>query len=113
MRGIVRGEAERARLLAAYGASAMSAKSFAEREGIAPSTLYQWLAGAEQTQTAPRIARVIRRRAKGKRTQTKPEGAALVLEMGVARVHVAAGFDPSALAALLDLLETRARASRS
>ena len=113
MRGIVRGVTERARLLEAYRASAMSAKGFAAREGVAASTLYQWLAEAKAVRVMPRIARVIRRRAAEPSTETKPLASVLMLEVGAARVHVAAGFDTSTLATLLDLLEARVHATRS
>lgn len=119
MRGIVRGAAERSRLLEAYRASGMSAKGFAAREGIAASTLYQWLGEAKAdseekaTRAIPRMARVIRRRAAETSTETKPRGSALMLEVGAARVHVAAGFDAGTLATLLDLLEARGHATRS
>jgi transposase-like protein len=91
----------------------MSAMSFAAREGIAPSTLYQWLASAKQTQTGPRMARVIRRRSVETSTPTKLERTALILEVGSVRVHVAAEFYTNTLTALLDLLEERAHTSRS
>ena len=104
MRGEVRAEAERARLIDASRASGMSIKGFASREGIAASTLYQWLSAAK---AAPRIARVIRRR----EARTEIEPSALILEVGRVRVHVSSGFDPDTLSAVLERLD--ARTSRS
>lgn len=44
MRGVLRTAAERARLIAQFEASGLSGSAFAEREGVASSTFYQWLA---------------------------------------------------------------------
>ncbi len=111
MRGMVRSDAERARLLDAYRASGMSAKSFAARENIAASTLYQWLAELKATATRPRIARVIRHRTVVAKEETKRECSALLVEIGGARVHVPTGYDPSTLARVLELLDARASGS--
>ena len=100
-------------MLDEYRASGMSAKGFALREGLAASTLYQWLSEAKAVRVMPRMARVIGRRAAERITETKPLASVLMLEVGAARVHVATGFDASTLATLLDLLEARARAPRS
>jgi transposase-like protein len=49
MRGVLRTAAERARLIAHFDASGLSASAFAEREGVASSTFYQWLAHRSKT----------------------------------------------------------------
>ena len=111
MARIVRSEAERTRLLVAYKASGLSAGAFAERERVPVSTLYQWLADQQALRKAPRIVRVIRRRADSGRAAS-PNAAALILEIGALRVHLGGDFDRPALNGLLDLLEARAGAQR-
>lgn len=107
---VIRDAAERARLVESYRASGLSVIAFAARERIAPSTLYQWLAGRPQRREPLRIARVIRRRtASSAGPPVAAPTAPVVLELGAVRVQVGAGFDAAALCAVLDFLETRAR----
>lgn len=114
MRGTIRSAADRARLIAAYRASGLSTKAFAEREGVASSTLYQWLANgavpavkARAEPTPPfRIARVLRSAVPASKVAVVPESA-LVVELGAARVHVRQGFDRATLGAVLDMLVDR------
>ena len=92
MPGVLRSASERARLLEAYKSSGLSAMAFAEREGISSSTLYQWLAGPRPKRAVPlRIAKVIRRAAPPSMSRAD-EAPALVIDLGVARVHVPRGF---------------------
>jgi len=105
MAGVIRGAAERQRLVEEYTSSAMSAKTFSAREGVPVSTLYQWLSDLRATQ-APKIARVIRRSAAVKVAGAKSVNA-IVLEVGQVRVRVGGEFDEPLLSALLDLLEAR------
>lgn len=108
MRGVVRTTFERESLVAACRASGLSPKAFAEREHLPPSTLYQWLAKSPPVERAVRLARVIRRTpASDEAVVRRPTAAPLILELGVARVSVGAGFDRSLLAELLDVLEAR------
>jgi hypothetical protein len=110
MRGIIRSLAERRRLIAACRASGLSAKAFAQRERIPPSTLYQWLADDRPPGPGLRIARVLRR-------PSLPDQPALpasppphvLIELRGARVEVAAGCDRPTLAAVLELLDARGR----
>ena len=108
MRGTIRGADERARLVAAYKASGLSAKAFAEREAIPASTLYQWLAACRrQKPTRLRIARVLRQAS----TPETPTArvTTLAVDLGAARVEISRGFDHETLDAVLDLLAARAR----
>lgn len=57
MRRVFRSPAERSRLVALFERSGMSAKAFAAREGINPSTMYQWLASRPKSAT-PAFVRV-------------------------------------------------------
>jgi transposase-like protein len=107
MRGTIRSGDERARLVEAYRDSGLSAKAFAEREGLPASTLYQWLAARKHPRPARlRIARVLRQAA----APQAPAATAttVVIDLGSARVHVPRGFDTGTLGAVLDLLAARA-----
>jgi lambda repressor-like predicted transcriptional regulator len=109
-RGIVRGDAERARLIAVYKASGLSVQAFAKREGVPSSTLYQWL--AKNSRPAPvLLARVIRRpSALGDDSKAKSAsaGTPVAIQVDAVRVHVTQGFDRATLAAVLDVLDARA-----
>jgi hypothetical protein len=106
MRGVVRGEAEQARLLGAYESSGLSMKAFAEREGVPLSTFYEWRQKERRTRRKfPVIARVIRRRPSEQASQRS--AATMVLEIGRVRVALDAGFDAQALERLLGVLEAR------
>jgi transposase-like protein len=110
MPGVLRPPAERARLVAAYRGSGVSARVFAEREGVALSTLYQWLTVfATPSPPAPRtlrLARVVRRSVASAALAARPT---VAVEVAGLRVHVATGFDPALLNAVLDVLAARER----
>jgi hypothetical protein len=86
----------------------VSARAFAEREGIALSTLYQWLTVfATPSPPAPRpirLARVVRQSPAP--LVSRPT---VAIEVGGLRVHVTTGFDPALLNAVLDVLAARER----
>ena len=103
MRGVVRTADERARLIDSYRASGLSAKTFAERERIPLSSFYQWLAKPKPPAQSVRIARVVRR------AVPPAHEAAIVIDVGPARVHVQRGFDRAILADVLDVLAARNR----
>ena len=110
MPGVLRPPAERARLVAAYRGSGLSARAFATREGVALSTLYQWLtvlSSPASSASAPlHLVRVVRRPA----LHATPAGRATVsIEVAGLRVHVASGFDAALLNAVLDVLDARQR----
>ena len=114
MAGVYRSRAERERLITLYHASGLNAEEFAAREGVGLSTFYQWLARLKRRSpqvTAPvPVARVICRNAMSPNhgfgnLPLRPSG--IVLEQGRTRVQLAVGFEPSALAAVLDVLDTR------
>jgi transposase-like protein len=105
MRGEVRGEAERARLLSEYEASGLSLKGFAEREGVAVSTFYEWRRTARRARNLPVMARVIRRRPV--EHAPRRSAPAMIVEVGGARVALDIGFDAQALERLLGVLEAR------
>jgi hypothetical protein len=101
---------ERESLLAAYRASGLKPKVFAEREHIPLSTFCQWLARSSPLRTGPRFARLIRAAPAfdvpiAPRAPVTP----LVIELGVARVRVDPGFDKHLLVGVLDILEPRCR----
>jgi transposase-like protein len=101
---------ERGRLVAAFHASGLSAKAFAEREGVPSSTMYQWLAKSRQAvrDVAPvRIARVIRRRAEPAAQAASGAATSLVIELGDVSVRVAPGFDRDSLQSVLDVIAVR------
>jgi lambda repressor-like predicted transcriptional regulator len=110
MARVGREASEWARLVAAYKASGLSASAFAAREGLALSTLYEWVAKLAPRQPVLRIARVIRRPSHaGDEATPTAMGGAVVIEVGAARLRVGAGFDRATLAAVLDVLEARGR----
>ena len=76
---------------------------FARQEGVPASTLYQCLTRSLRRPAAPRIVRVIR---KAVATPTRDDS--LVIEIGSARIRVAAGFDRAMLASVLDVIEAQA-----
>jgi hypothetical protein len=81
----------------------MSVEAFAAREGIAASTLYQWLRAPQlAAQPSARIARVVVAPAKG----LQPTGDSPVLiEFAGVRMSVRRGFDRRVLADVLSVLE--------
>jgi transposase-like protein len=96
---------ERRRLVEAYRTSSMSVEQFAEREGVAASTLYGWLRAPQGgTKPTARLARVIV-------TQTRAtsvvDDAPVLLEYGGVRMSVRRGFDRRVLADVLSVLEQR------
>lgn len=110
MRGTARSAFERESLVATCKASGLSPKAFAEREHLPASTLYQWLAKSSTRSSGIRIARVIRRSEAPRAVEAETSvGEPLVVELGVARVRVPAGFDRRLLGGILDVLESRCR----
>ena len=105
MRGVLRNSEEKARIVEAYASSGLSAKAFCKREGISPSTFYQWLANARAKAAPPPTVRV----AKVLRGAVATPAQTLAIEIGSARIHVPRGFDPATLTAVIDLLAVRAR----
>ncbi len=110
--GITRSVAERTRLVEAYRTSGLSVTAFASREGMAESTLYQWLVGRPLRPKPMRLARVIRRRAPPVEQPLRPMRASVIVEVGAVRLHVATGFDPATITTLLDVLEERMRGAK-
>jgi hypothetical protein len=108
MSRINRDSAERARLVAACRASGLSVREFAAREGVALTTLYQWLAGPPKAVAPLRLARVIRRPVPIDEVKTGVGGQGVVVELGGARVRVEPGFARGTLAAVLDVLDVLA-----
>ena len=110
MHGVKRTAFERQSLVAACKASGLSPNAFAQHEHLPTSTLYQWLAKESSPQRALRIARVVRRTPMpSETTAPMPAARPLVVEFGVARIHVSTGFDRTVLAAVMDVLEPRYR----
>lgn len=108
MAGKTRSPEERARIIEAYKASGLSGQAFADREGLASSTLYQWLSRARQRRSGGqaeqlRIARVVRRAS----VPVASAEASLTIELGGARIHIGRGCDREALGVVLDLLAQR------
>lgn len=106
MRGRARSLTERLQVIAAYRSSGLSGQAFARREGIAPSTLYQWLVATKPAAPSPvRLARVVRS-ASATPVPRSPAGGCqeVVVEIGAARVRVAPGFDRRLLADVLEVL---------
>src|SRR5271157_2998317 len=98
-RGVLRSAEERERLISGWRASGRSVPVFARQEGVPSSTLYQWVRPVNR-QAAPRILRVVR-----KARAARPRDERLVIEVGSARIRVAAGFDRAVLACVLEVLE--------
>jgi transposase-like protein len=112
MRGTARTEDERARLVGAYAKSGLSVQAFARREGIPPSSLYQWLAKRGNTRPASPgvpMARVVRRRmpADGSAAPRGTSATVVFVELSAARVHVTAAADRDTLADVFELLALR------
>lgn len=84
--------------VAAWRASGLSARKFAERAGCAPSTLkwWAWRLGRE----SPAIVRVVREKTGLAATESAP----IVVELRGARVIVPAGFDQASLRDVLAAL---------
>ena len=111
MRGVLRKVDERARLVAAYRASGLSARAFAEGEGIPASTLYQWLKGDARRPVGLRMAKVVPPTANSVEEKQHPTPA-VTIEVGAACVRVAPGFDRSTLKTVLELLSEGTRGGR-
>ena len=111
MAGKRRSAAERSAIMAAYRQSGPSGQAFARREGLAPSTLYQWLTARSVASPAPpvRLARVVRRWADGPAVASvaTARGSELIVEIGAARVRLGHDFDRVAFTAVLDILQAR------
>jgi transposase-like protein len=112
MRGTSRTADERVRLVEAFEASGLSVQAFAKREGIASSSLYQWLAKRVGTRPVPRVvslARVVRRRVptEGSAATQGTAVTVVIVELRAARVHVTAAADRDTLANVFELLALR------
>lgn len=90
--------------VAAWRASGLTAAAFFVEQGLELRSLRYWTyrrrRDAEAVAPLPvRLARVVRGEA-----PPRADGAALVVEVGRARISVARGFDRATLAAVLDVL---------
>lgn len=113
MRGVLRTALERQSLVAAWNASGLSPKAFAEREHLPPSSLYQWIADDRGRRPALRIARVVRKSAAPDRqTLVASARPSVVIQLSCARVEVAAGCDRATLANVVEILDARDRQGR-
>ena len=106
--------------VAAWHASGLSANAFARDKGYSASALYYWLRRLEEqpapvkTSASSMLARVVRTPTPAATstpaTSTRIDG--IVIEFAGARIVVGAGFDRAVLAAVLDVLDDRARGAR-
>lgn len=92
-------EAKWAERVRAWRASGETAQEFAQRQGYAASTLHVWSSRLTRAE-APRFLRLV---PKAKATPVT-SAAELVVEVGSARVRVAAGFDSALLADVVRVL---------
>lgn len=97
----------------AWKASDKTAQAFAEGQGFEASTLRYWASRLRRLpppppspapRTSVRLARVVRTESPG------PRSDAIVVEVGLARVSVRAGFDRATLIAVLEVLTEHGRA---
>lgn len=104
--------------MAAWRASGESAQKFAEGRDYTVHMLRYWARRIDEEAAAPsapsiRLARVVRapRDAAPQPIEAarQPTGAALVLEVGGARVQVPAGFERATLRAVLEVLRESER----
>lgn len=102
--------------IAAWQASGLSARAFAEGKGYTAGALYFWRNKLGQVGEGPRLARVVRIREAPPATAIEPTAprtaTAIAVEIAGARVIVPPNFDRSSLDAILALLAERAEASR-
>ena len=104
--------------MAAWRASGESAQKFAEGRDYTVHMLRYWARriaeeAAASSEPSIRLARVVRAPAEAaalpSATTRPPVGAALVLEVGGARVQVPAGFERATLRAVLEVLRESER----
>ena len=104
--------------VAAWRASGESAQKFAEGRDYTVHMLRYWARRIDEEAAAAsapsiRLARVVRAPAEAaalpRATARQPTGAALVLEVGGARVQVPAGFERATLRAVLEVLRESER----
>jgi transposase-like protein len=101
-----RSSVERRRLVEAYRKSGVSVEAFAIREGVAVSTLYQWLRTPRlSARSTPRLARVVVTPTKA--AATPRDEAPVLLEYVGVRMSVRRGFDKCVLADVLSVLGQR------
>lgn len=86
--------------VASWRASGLTADEFCARHGGAPTTLRTWSSRLKRTAPAVRLMKVV---------ATESRRGTLVVEIGDARVHVAATTDRELLAMVVDVLDARAR----
>ena len=89
----------RTALVAQWRSSGLSAFAFAKRHGFAQANLSRWAARLKRPS-----AREPLRALTFVRLETAPRGAALLVEVGSARVRVEPGFDPALLRAIVTAL---------
>jgi hypothetical protein len=87
---------QQAALVALWRQSGLSALAFAKRHGFSPQSLARW-AALRSPAPAPSALTFVR-------LETAARAAALVVEVGSARVRVEPGFDPTLLRAVVSAL---------
>ena len=87
---------QQAALVAQWRQSGLSALAFAKRHGFAPANLARWAARLPPAPSPAALTFV--------RLETAAQAAALVVEVGSARVRVEPGFDPTLLRAVVTAL---------
>jgi hypothetical protein len=103
-----------AKRVAAWRTSGLTASKFCEEHDFSVGSLRWWSSrlGTTRRETgrpAIRMARVVRSATCA--PIVRVSGSSIMIEVGGARVAVAAGFDRDALTSLLDVLELRGRGS--
>ncbi len=99
-----RREAAWSERVAAWRASGVSASQFASDQGLVVSTLRYWATRLSNT-PKPQFLRLVTKRA----AAPTPSVAELVVEVGAARIRVAAGFDAALLSDVVHALKGGAR----
>lgn len=89
--------------VAAWRASGETAERFARGRGFAPTTLRWWASRLGPEAAPPGFVRLV------PRAPAAPRAAAVVVEVGAARIGVSAGFDPALLAQVVAALAGGAR----
>jgi hypothetical protein len=102
----VREAAERDRLVEAYRASGLSAKTFADQHKISVSSLYAWLSAGKRQQRPVQFVRVTLDQPAINLPLTE-QAKPLMVDFGVARVEVSHGFDQRVFAAVVDIFSAR------
>lgn len=101
-------ESKWAERVQAWRESGESAEEFARSRGFAASTLHGWSSRLSKTER-PRFLRLVPKAPVESRAPGQASAGELVVEIGVARVRVAAGFDPALLSEVVRALGGGAR----